>query len=267
MSWKDKFPKKNRYFETNNGILYCGDCLEIMEQLPDEVFNAIITDPPYGTMGYEWDNNIPFDNMWKQIKRIRFDNTPIIFFGVEPFSSYLRISNIKEYRQDLVWKKSYLTNWATVKKQFGKITENIIVFYKRQPTFKPQLTKSSFYVRGPHKTGHKKYFDGEIKDLGKVCSSNKRYPTNILDFKFFNVNRYHQAEKPVPLLKYLVETYTNYGDLILDFTCGSGTTLIASDELNRRWIGIDINSDYCEISKERLIEVRHNTNSLFDLRR
>jgi len=257
MIWKNKFPQENRYFETDKGILYCGDCLEIMKKFPEKIFDAIITDPPYGTTACKWDVVIPFEDMWRELKRIRKDRTSVVLFGSEPFSSYLRLSNIKEYKYDWIWNKVNISNPLLAKKQPLRCHEIISVFYKKQCKYFPQKNKGKKWHRGGKKE-HTTPTIGKISLINKGSDkSNLKYPKTIIIFSNADKTKnFHPTQKPLALLEYLVKTYTNEGDLVLDFTCGSGTTLLACEKLNRRWIGIEINKEYCEISKQRIMKLQ-----------
>ena len=239
--------------------LYNGDCIEVMKQLISEgvIVDCIITDLPYGTTPCPWDIIIPFDEMWECINKIIKPNGAVVLFGQEPFSSLLRVSNIKNYKYDWIWKKERLTNVFQVKRRPGKIVENISVFYKKQPTYNPQgLIK----LENPITQSNK----GKAGKLGHLSSEKKRatykqeytnYPKSILKF-----NRpskpLHPTQKPVPLLEYLIKTYTNEGDLVLDFTMGSGSTGVAELNTNRRFIGIELDKNYYDISENRLRDAR-----------
>ena len=253
MNWKNLFPKENRYFETENGILYYAEAIETMNKFPKDFFDAIITDPPYGTTACKWDDVIPFENMWNELKRIRKDRTPIILFGSEPFSSMLRISNIKEYKYDWVWIKEQGTGFLNANKQPLRSNEQIIIFYKKQSIYNPQMRKGF----KPYKTKKGGLTENYRKDsVDEIITINKgeRYPLNTLFFKRDKF-KLHPTQKPLDLMEYLIKTYSNKNDLILDFTCGSGTTLVAAEKLNRRWIGIELEEKYCKIAKQRLEEV------------
>lgn len=235
--------------------LMLGDCLERMKEIPDGSVDMVLTDPPYGTTACKWDGIIPFEPMWEQLKRIIKPNGAIVLFGSEPFSSALRMSNIKNYRQDLVWKKSRFTNFLFVKKQFGKITENIMVFYKKQPTYNPQMEDGKPYTRKA--TGKPKTKDLMLNpsiDKGKENKDGKRHPKNILDFPFHNVGNVHPTQKPVALMEYLIKTYTNENETVLDFTMGSGTTGVACKNLNRSFIGIELDPRFFKIAEKRINE-------------
>ena len=262
MSWKDKFPKENIYFETNNGILYNIDAIEIMSKFPNAVFDAIITDPPYGTTNCKWDSIIPIEKMWEQLKRIRKDKTPVVLFGNEPFSSLLRISNLSEYKYDWYWNKISAGNFLNAKKQPLRNIETISIFYKKQCVYNPQIT-DGHPLKISSKQNRKATADKFNKREDKVYNnfnldniecykSTKRYPKTLITFSTDKQKEhYHPTQKPLALMEYLIKTYTNESDLVLDFACGSSTTLLACEKLNRRWIGIELNKKYCEISAKR----------------
>lgn len=230
--------------------LYNGDCLEVMDKLiADGVkVDAIITDPPYGTTACKWDNVIPFDEMWARLKRIEKDNTPIVLFGSEPFSSKLRLSNLKEFKYDWIWNKKLAGNGILAKKQPLKIHEIISVFNSK--IYFPQKTKGKYRK----KMGLK---ESEITggcSFSPYIENDLYYPTSIQEFGIGNLRkgRLHPTQKPVPLLEYLIKTYTNENDTVLDFTMGSGTTGVACKNLNRNFIGIELDEKYFEIAKQRI---------------
>ena len=243
----------------NNIKLFNGDCIDIMYELISEGIkvDSIITDIPYGTTACEWDSVIPFDKMWDCIKKIRKDNTPVLLFGNEPFNSYLRISNIDEYKYDIYWQKERATNIFQLKKRPAKVIETINVFYKNQCTYNPQMTDYT----GPKRTN--KIKDGKLGIL--VDSQNrkpyeykdtgKRYPLQIVKFKRdVLTSNLHPTQKPLELMEYLVKTYSNEGDTVLDFTMGSGTTGVACKNTNRKFIGIELDEKYYKIAQERIFK-------------
>ena len=234
-------------------------------------FDAIITDPPYGTTACKWDSIIPFNKMWNKINKLTNGTSPVLLFGSEPFSSNLRMSNINAYKYDWYWYKNKPSGAMTAKIQPMKSMESISVFYDKQPLYIPQmiertevelkrLSKKSVYTVGTDIDGRK---------WGKSANRNDnkmKYPNNvILDIKtVFNRSKEkvaHPTQKPVKLLEYLIKTYTNEEDLILDFTCGSGSTLIAAKNLNRKCIGVELDENYCEIVKNRILETLKNQHS------
>ena len=237
--------------------LRLGDCLELMKDIPDKSIDAIIADLPYGTTACKWDTIIPFEPLWEQYNRIIKDNGAIVLFGTEPFSSLLRTSNLKAYRYDIIWEKSRFTNFLFVKKQIAKIHENISVFYKKQPTYNPQMEKGEPYFRkGTGKPKTKDLMDKPAIDNGKKNEGGDRYPKSIQKFPFHNVGNYHPTQKPVALLEFLIKTYTNEGETVLDNCMGSGTTGVACINTNRNFIGMELNDKYFEIAKKRVEERR-----------
>ncbi len=225
-----------------------GDCLEIMKDIESGSVDAIITDPPYGTTACKWDSVIPFDAMWEQLNRIIKPNGAVVLFGSEPFSSALRMSNIKNYKYDWIWKKNRVTNFLNAKKQPLRSVENISLFYKEQPIFKPIPFEDREYSHRNDKVREKNDTYGEHK---KTTSTDKKKITSAKDTLFFDTVHPqskekvpHPTQKPVALMEYFIETYTNEGETVLDFTCGSGSTMVGCRNKNRNGIGID--SGICE---------------------
>lgn len=236
--------------------LYQGDCLEIMKQIPDRSVNFILTDPPYGTTVCKWDNVIPFEPMWEQLNRIVKPNGVIALFGTEPFSSKLRLSNIKNYKYDWVWEKSKATGFLNAKKQPLRAYENISIFYYSQPNYQPQITQGVAYNKGVRKLQTLDDVYGKFNQV-EVKSEGKRYPRNVIYFKTAESEGkvYHKTQKPVALLEYLIKTYTIEGETVLDFTMGSGSTGEACLRTNRNFIGIEKEGNYFNIAKDRLEKV------------
>ena len=237
--------------------LYNGDCLEVMDKLKEEgvKVDAIITDPPYGTTACKWDIVIPFDKMWNCLRKIIKENGAIVLFGSEPFSSALRMSNVSMYRYDWIWKKGRPTNPLNCKKQAPRYTENISVFYKKQPTYHPQTIRRK--EENKRKNKERKYVD-KTKNIStdkyneRVLSgtNNFIYQSNIIEVSM--QRGLHPTQKPVALMEYLVKTYTKENETVLDFTMGSGTTGVACKHLNRNFIGIELDRNYFEIAKKRI---------------
>jgi site-specific DNA-methyltransferase (adenine-specific) len=247
----------NEYYHTDNGILYNGEAIEIMSKLPDNSVDCIITDLPYGVTQNKIDIPIPFDLMWKEIKRIRKDNTPIILFGQSKFFFKLCLSNEKEFRYDLVWDKELVSGFLNAKRIPLRQHEHIAVFYKKAGKYNPQMWEGK-----PLHSKGKNYKNKEIKNQNygefnhtddNRAGETLKYPRSIISFQKPHPSKaIHPTEKPLELMEYLVKTYSNERDLVLDFTCGSGTTLLAAEKLNRKWIGIELESKYCELSKQKL---------------
>ena len=234
--------------------LYKGDCLEVMKSIPDGSIDAIITDPPYGTTACKWDSVIDFELMWEQLNRIIKPNGVIVLFGSEPFSSALRMSNIKDYRYDLIWNKIRAAGFLNANRMPLKQHENISLFYKKLPTYNPQK-----YIDKPYdKT---KYNGKDIKKnvLGSYVSKSsknngERFPKSILKFSqnWSRQQQIHPTQKPIALMEYLIKTYTNENETVLDFTMGSGSTGVAAKNLNRNFIGIEKDEKYFKIAEERI---------------
>jgi len=262
VSWKDKFPKENRYFETNNGILYCGDCLEIMPKFPEKIFDVIITDPPYGTTACKWDVIIPFEDMWRELKRIRKDRTPIFIFSKQPFTSFVVLSNLNEFRYEIIWKKEKGVDFGNSNKKPLNIHENIIVFYKKQPKYHKTrvLLKGNPYIKKNNKKAKHIFYSEYLQQEKTWVNEGVRVPVTVIECSRDNIHRnknFHPTQKPVKLIEWFLKSYTDRGDLVLDFCIGSGTTAVACEKLKRRWIGIEINPEYCEIAKQRILrEIR-----------
>lgn len=241
--------------------LYHGDCLEIIKEVPNNSIDLILTDLPYGTTQCKWDNIIPFEPMWKELNRIIKSTGVIALFGTEPFSSKLRLSNIKNYKYDWVWEKSKATGFLNAKKQPLRAYENISIFYSSQPTYQPQMTQGVAYNKGVRKLQTLDDVYGKFNQV-EVKSEGKRYPRNVIYFKTAESEGkvYHKTQKPVALLEYLIKTYTIEDETVLDFTMGSGSTGEACLRTNRNFIGIEKEEKYFNIAKERLVKVGEELN-------
>ena len=247
--------------------LYLGDCLEVMKNIPDHSIDMVLCDLPYGTTSCSWDIIIPFDNLWEQYRRIIKDNGAILLFGTEPFSSKLRLSNLEWYKYDIIWEKERPTNFILLKKQIGKCHENISVFYKKQPTYNPQMILSvQPNNNDKNKNVSQKSNMNKINSYGGLNYTSKignnynpklRYPRSIIKFSRGTKNtRYHPTQKPVNLCEYLIKTYSNEGDTVLDNCMGSGTTGVACINTDRKFIGIEKEEKYFEIAKKRIEDER-----------
>ena len=235
--------------------IYNEDCLEGMKRIPDGSVDLVLTDPPYGTTVCKWDSVIPFEPMWEQIHRVAKRNAAIILFGSEPFSSYLRVSNVANYKYDIYWKKEKPTNFFQLKNRIGKSTECISLFYKEQPTYKPIMIKhSGSKVTNKPKGVHKSIVAGNSKQrVTPYIDSGYRYPCDVLEIRREKLGTtVHPTQKPVALLEYLIRTYSNEGETVLDFTMGSGSTGVACINTNRNFIGFELDKHYCDIANERV---------------
>ena len=232
--------------------IYNEDCLEGMKRIPDGSVDMILCDLPYGTTACSWDTVIPFEPLWEQYERVIKDNGAIVLFGSEPFSSALRMSNIKHYKYDWVWDKvNRYTGYGNCKNAPLRRYETISVFAKQKTTYNPQMTVGKPYK----KTGDyssKIYGTGKIQKKGE--NSGTRYPYNILQFKGDNKKNgfLHPTQKPVELCEYLIKTYTNKGETVLDNCMGSGTTAIACIETDRNYIGFELDETYHKLATERI---------------
>ena len=229
-----------------------GNCLDRMKEIESGSVDMILADPPYGTTTCKWDSVIDLPLMWEQLKRIIKPNGAIVLFGSEPFSSALRMSNIKNYKYDWIWQKNRPSNFALAKKHPMKYHEIICVFNSK--IYNPQM------VRGDkiRKKGANNGYSGFNEGLDQPVYSHKEYkdfyPSSIQNFSNPNNKSLHPTQKPVALMEYLIKTYTNEGNIVLDFTMGSGTTGVAAKNLDRKFIGIEMDEDYFNIAKERIIE-------------
>jgi DNA modification methylase len=228
-----------------------GDCLEVMKTIESGSVDAIITDPPYGTTACKWDSVIPFEPMWEQLNRIIKPNGAIILFGSEPFSSALRMSNIKNYKYDWVWEKNRATNVLNAKKQPLRCLENISIFNVKK--YNPQGLKVCNERSRNSKKDSDIYGSGQNKTYIQKFTN---YPKQLLKFKSVQRNQ-HPTQKPVVLMEYLIKTYTNETETVLDFTMGSGSTGVAAKNLNRNFIGIEQDDNYFEIAKKRIEETEY----------
>lgn len=239
----------------SNIQLYNDDCFNIFPSIPDKSIDLILCDLPYGTTACSWDAILPFDKLWGQYNRIIKDNGAIVLFGQEPFSSYLRVSNIKDYKYDIYWEKERLTNIQQVKKRVGKTVECISVFYKKQCTYNPQMSDYT----GPKRTnkiGSGKL--GTLTDNGnkkpiEYNDTGKRYPTQVWKFqRDILTSNLHPTQKPIKLLEEIIKTFSNEGETVLDNCMGSGTCGVACKNLNRNFIGVEKEEKYYNIAKERI---------------
>ena len=231
--------------------LILGDCLTEMQNIPDGSVDMILCDPPYGITACKWDSIIPFEPMWEQLNRIIKPNGAICLFGSEPFSSALRMSNIKNFKYDWIWEKTLASNFSLCKKQPNKKHEIISVFYKLQPTYNPQMETGKPYKDKARKRTVSVH-GGKESIKSPICNNGTRYPSSVQKFSNGNNGNVHPTQKPVPLLEYLIRTYTNEGETVLDFTMGSGSTGVACIHTGRNFIGIELDEKYFNIAKERI---------------
>ena len=235
--------------EINN--IYNMDCLEGMKYIDDKSIDMILCDLPYGTTKCKWDIVIPFEPLWEQYERIIKDNSAIVLFGSQPFTSALVMSNLKLFKYEWIWQKTLATNFMLVKKQPAKKHENILVFYKKQPTYNPQMEIGKPYKDKPRK--RTVGIHGNAETIKKAINNEgTRYPSSVQLFSNGNNGNVHPTQKPVELCEYLIKTYTSENELVLDNCIGSGTTAIACINTNRNYIGFELDNTYYEIAKNRI---------------
>lgn len=239
--------------------LYHDDCFNIFPQLEDKSIDLVLCDMPYGTTACKWDTVIDLERMWKDIKRIVKDNTAIVLFGSEPFSSILRMSNLKQYKYDWVWVKSRPLGFLNAKLKPLNNYEILSIFStascangaKQLMNYNPQdLIKIDKYRNG-QKTGKNEHNFTRKSHKERHFQEYTNYPKRVLEFHNEG-NTTHPTQKPVALMEYLIKTYSNEGDTVLDFCMGSGTTGVACKNLNRSFIGIEKEENYFNIAKERI---------------
>lgn len=244
-----------------NGIVFNGDCLEIMKSIEDKSVDMILCDLPYGTTDCKWDNIIPFEPLWEQYSRIIKDDGAIVLFGNEPFSSKLRMSNIDMYKYDWFWDKIQGANFLNVKYQPLKNIENIMVFSKgritngkRQPIkYNPQGMQENNIIKTNSSDYSGTFGSSSVKKGKTYTTTGTNYPKCVIQFPK-EKNGLHPTQKPVALLEYLIKTYTNDGESVLDNCMGSGSTCLACQNTNRKFIGIELDKNYFDIAKIRLEE-------------
>lgn len=251
----------NKDVVTNEYSLLFGDCLERMKEIPDGSVDLILTDPPYGTTACKWDSVIPFEPMWAELKRIIKPNGAIVLFGAEPFSSLLRCSNIKDFKYDWIWEKSKATGFLNSKKQPLRAHEVISVFYSKPPTYNPQMVEGVSYNKGVRKEQTDNDVYGSFKQV-EVKSDGFRFPRSVQYFKTAELEGgFHKTQKPVALLEYLIKTYTNENEVVLDFTAGSFSTGVACVNTNRKFLGIEMDEKYFEIGVNRILNHKNPDNN------
>ena len=228
--------------------IYNEDCLEGMKRIPDKSIDMILCDLPYGTTQNKWDSIIPLEPLWEQYKRIIKDNGAIVLTAQTPFDKVLGVSNLDMLKYEWIWEKTESTGFLNAKKMPLKRHENILVFYKKLPAYNPQFTKGTPYSY--QKDGISSGNYGDSKGTNKIVNEGKRYPVSIITFK--KDRGLHPTQKPVALFEYLIKTYTNKGETVLDNCMGSGTTAIACLNTDRQYVGFELDEDYYNIAQDRI---------------
>lgn len=243
-----------------------GDCLEVMATIPDNSIDMVMTDPPYGTTACKWDSIIPLEPMWEQLKRITKPKGAIVMTASQPFTSILVASNLKMFRQSLVWEKNKSTGHLNAKKTHMRAHEDIVIFYSKLPTYSPQMGEGTAYSNH-HKAGDSGECYGDVAE-SRRNNVKTRYPRSVIKFDV-DMKPVHPTQKPVALMEYLIKTYTNEGETVLDFTMGSGTTWVAALQTGRNFIGIEKGNKYFQIATDcinavnpELHRIKRNTHNL-----
>lgn len=233
--------------------IYNEDCLEGMKRIPDNSVDMILCDLPYGTTACKWDTIIPFEQLWEQYERVIKDNGAIVLTASQPFTSALVMSNPKLFRYEWIWEKTKTANFMHLKRQPGKRHESVLVFYKKQPVYNPQMRSGEPYVdkRESRKQSKGTYGNININNT-TVTNTGTRYPKSVISFSNGKSGKMHPTQKPVALFEYLIKTYTNDGETVLDNCMGSGTTAIACLNTNRNYIGFELDETYFNIANERI---------------
>ena len=240
-----------------------GDCLEVMPNIPDKSVDMILCDLPYGTTACKWDIIIPFEPLWEQYERIIKDNGVIALTASQPFTSALVMSNPKWFRYNLIWEKEQGTDFFMAKKKPLKNFEDVCVFYKKQPVYNPQMTEAGKpWAKKDTGNTFNHIVGKQEQQQSKQSDGNKRYPLSILKFDRPKQSGVHPTQKPVALFEYLIRTYTNEDDTVLDNCIGSGTTAIASLNTGRFFIGIEMDERYHQVATKRVREW-HDERGLF----
>lgn len=236
----------------NFNAIYQGDCLELMKEIPDGSVDFVLTDLPYGTTNCHFDKKIDLEKFWVQIKRVIKFNAAIALFSQMPFGAELIMSNRKMFRYEWIWEKNLACGFLNANKMPLRAHENILIFYQKLPTYNPQFSKGKSYYRTPSNVASKNY----NKNFDKFREyPERRFPQDILSINAFHFAE-HPQEKPVDLLEYLIKTYSNEGEVILDATIGSGSTAVAAINTNRQFIGFELDEHNFDIACDRIQRVQ-----------
>ena len=235
--------------DVSGSALFQGDCLDIMPLIPDKSVQLILADLPYGTTRAKWDSVLDLNKLWAEYERVMTDNCAVILFGSQPFTSDLIYSNKKLFKYSLVWDKKMKVGMMNCKRMPLRQHEDICVFYRKQSAYNPQMTKGRMRNKKIQPTKKFEVY-GQITPIDNF--NDDYYPSSILEFSNANQKvKTHTTQKPLELMKYLISTYSNENDMVLDNTMGSGTTCLAAKELNRKFIGIEKEPKYYEIACQR----------------
>lgn len=258
---KLKYESQNKALhiaDVSGSALFQGDCLDIMPLIPDKSVQLILADLPYGTTACKWDSTLPFDKLWIEYNRIIKDNGAIILTASQPFTTELILSAKDIFRYELIWQKSRPSNFHLAKKQPLKYHENILVFYNKQPTYNPIMTKGEKNHRTKICRGKNNIIGDDGNGVGWENTSDVKYPKSVINIKSTDSTKnVHSTQKPIELMEWLIKTYTNENEIVLDNTMGSGTTILAAIKNNRIGIGIEKEKQYYDVAVRRASEYCH----------
>ena len=239
------------------GLIRHGDCLEVMKGIPDNAVDMILCDLPYGTTQCKWDSVIPFEPLWEEYNRVCKRNAAMIFTAAQPFTSTLVTSNIKNFKYTWVWEKSKASGHLNAKRMPMRAHEDICVFYRKPPVYNPQMTQGQPYHKGTWQAKNTPDVWGEQRDYENKNDTGLRYPRTVQYFRTAeSEGKLHPTQKPQALFEYLIRTYSQEGDVVLDSCIGSGTTAIAALSTGRKYIGIELEQKYFEITNDRIEQWR-----------
>ena len=249
-------------------VIFLGDCLQIMEKIPDNHVDMIFCDLPYGTTRNKWDIIIPFDPLWKQYKRILKPKGVVVLTSQPPFDKVLACSNLEMFRYEWIWEKNKATGYLNAKKMPMKCHENVLVFYSSLPKYNPQMTYGHKPMNAVSRkeyinTGEKRNYNFVKMSKGNPGGSTQRYPRDVLKIPVINNDnplKIHPTQKPVELMEYFIKTYTDVGDIVLDNCMGSGSTCISCINTDRRYIGIEKDEKYFKYAENWINKEKQNLN-------
>ncbi len=238
------------YFSTNLGTLYHCDCFDVLSQIPSGSVDMILCDLPYGTTRLPWDKRLPLGPLWQEYLRLTKERGVIALTAQQPFATDLIVEGRKIFRYELIWEKSLALGFLNARRMPLRAHENILIFYRKLPVYNPQMVKGSRYKRKPGPKRASLY--GTIRQKGGLATkTDERFPRSVLRFSR-SKGHGHPTEKPLELFQWIIRTYTDTGDMVLDNCVGSGTTAVAAESLERRWIAIEKEASYCDMTKRRL---------------
>lgn len=238
-------------------VILQGNCLDVLKTIPENRIDMVLADVPYGQTQNAWDIPIPFEPMWQQLRRVAKQDASIVLMAAQPFAAKLICSNLDDFRYDLIWRKNKPTGFLNAKKQPLRNHEHILVFYRRQPAYVPQMTNGHKPGNYARRTKHSTNYGAQKPT--EYGGSTERYPLSVIDMPIINnddPDKHHPTQKPVDLMAQLIQSFTQPGQLVLDFAAGSGTTALAAERTGRHSISIELNPDYVTMARARVEAAR-----------